>query len=115
MCRILAGADYMDMSHGTSTSVQEGNGLRVHIVQPGTYCARVADVLGYGEVNREVADSSQALHLSGLHASKFDNIVPPSTTIGNKTTITAACIVGENCVLGDKSSIKRSVLGHNCK
>lgn len=64
---------------------------------------------------RQVADSNVALHLLGLKASKHDNVVAPSTTIGNKTTVASACIVGDSCVLGDKSSIKRSVLGHNVK
>lgn len=25
------------------------------------------------------------------------------------------CIVGEDCVIGDKSSVKRTVMGRNCK
>lgn len=64
----------------------------------------------------QVADSNVALHLSGLKASQpHDNVVPASTTLGHKTTIAAACVLGEGCALGDKSSIKRSVLGHGCR
>lgn len=69
----------------------------------------------YGEVNREVADPGVALKLSGLRPGRNDNIVPASVQLGNKITITAACILGEGCVVGDKSSVKRSVLGNGCK
>mmetsp|Transcript_15489 Transcript_15489/g.33608 ORF Transcript_15489/g.33608 Transcript_15489/m.33608 type:complete len:476 (-) Transcript_15489:297-1724(-) len=118
--KALPGAHYMAMSHDTAPQQPHHSGsacsLRVHVVEPGTnYCARVADVQSYGEVNREVADPHVAMHLSGLRPTKYENIVAASTTIGNKTTIAAACIVGENGALGDKSSIKRSVLGHGVK
>ena len=63
----------------------------------------------------QVADPGLALHLSGLRPTKYDNIVAASTSIGNKTTVAAACIVGENGQLGDKSSIKRSVLGNGVR
>ncbi len=64
----------------------------------------------------QVADAKVALHLTGLKASsQHDNVVPASTQLGNKSTIAASCVLGEGCVLGDKSSIKRSVLGNNCK
>ena len=63
----------------------------------------------------QVADPGLALHLSGLKPTKYDNIVAPSTVLGNKTTVAAGCVVGENGVLGDKTSIKRSVLGSNVK
>ncbi len=64
----------------------------------------------------QLADSRTALHLTGLKASaNHENVVPTSTQLGNKFTIAAACILGENCALGDKTSIKRSVLGSNCK
>uniref|UniRef100_A0A7S0S6S1 Translation initiation factor eIF2B subunit gamma n=1 Tax=Chlamydomonas leiostraca TaxID=1034604 RepID=A0A7S0S6S1_9CHLO len=110
----LPGADYMELSHG-EVQGQEST-LRVQIVAQGVnYCARVSDVESYGEVCREVADPGVALHLSGLKPGKFDNVVPPSVTIGAKSTIAAGCILGEQCALGDKSSIKRSVLGAGCK
>lgn len=63
----------------------------------------------------QVAASDVALHLTGLEPSKYDNIVPPSTTFGAKSTVGNACIVGENGTLGDKVSVKRSVIGNNAK
>ena len=62
--RCSEGANYMDMTHSLASSLrpQDGAGssapsssLRVHVVQlSANYCARVADVASYGEVNREV-------------------------------------------------------------
>uniref|UniRef100_A0A7R9VHL7 Translation initiation factor eIF2B subunit gamma n=1 Tax=Chlamydomonas euryale TaxID=1486919 RepID=A0A7R9VHL7_9CHLO len=121
--RPLPGDRYLDMSHARHLA---GNGpgelgapagavsglMRVHVVDPATnYCSRVCDVRTYGEVNREVADPTTALHLTGQKPSKYDNVVSPSAVLGSKTTVAAACIVGDACELGDRSSIKRSVLG----
>lgn len=119
----LPGSNYMDMTHGRADlgmggalTVSASGLLRVHVVQQDSnYCARIDDLQAYGDVNREVADPNLALHLSGLRPSKYDNIVAASTTLGNKTTVAAACIVGDNGVIGDKSSIKRSVLGNGVK
>jgi hypothetical protein len=35
----------------------------------------------------QLADPNTALHLTTLKASKYDNICPPSTVFGNKTTV----------------------------
>ncbi|GFH11458.1 eukaryotic initiation factor, partial [Haematococcus lacustris] len=117
------GADFMQHSHvALRQQGQLHSTLRVHIVQPGVnYCARVADPSSYADVNREVSGhDSQAVQAAatarGLRPSKLhDNVVPASTVLGNKTTIAAGCVLGEGCTLGDKASIKRSVLGANCR
>ncbi|GIL56412.1 hypothetical protein Vafri_11777 [Volvox africanus] len=112
----LPGSHYMAMAHGPAVSAPPESLLRVQVVGPqDAYCARVQNVQAYGEVNREVADPGVALKLSGLKPGRFDNIVPASATLGNKSTVAAACILGENCVVGDKSSIKRSVMGSSCR
>lgn len=41
--------------------------------------------------------------------------VHPSITMGNKTVVAAGCLVGENTQIGDKSSVKRSVIGNGAK
>ena len=63
----LAGANYMEMTHSLSScssssalagqqSSSAASSLRVHVVQhSANYCARVADLASYGEVNREVS------------------------------------------------------------
>ncbi|GAX72742.1 hypothetical protein CEUSTIGMA_g198.t1 [Chlamydomonas eustigma] len=128
----LPGSNYVDMAHSmppvggalslvsrvppSGSASSAPSSLRVHVVQhSNNYCARVTSHETFGEVNREVADPNVALHLSGLRPSKYDNIVATTTTLGNKATVASACIVGENSVLGDKSSIKRSVLGNGIR
>ncbi|KXZ44613.1 hypothetical protein GPECTOR_64g107 [Gonium pectorale] len=96
----LPGSHFMSMSHGPAGLSAPESLLRVQ--------------LAYGEVNREVGDPGVALKLSGLRPGRFDNIVPPSASLGNKATVGAGCILGEGCAVGDKSSIKRSVLAAGC-
>lgn len=105
-------ADFGSAAHRAG---QPPLGIRVYTLQPETYLGRITSVPAYGSVNHDVAAADVALHLTGVKASKVDNVVPASTTLGNKTTVAAACIVGERCSLGDKASVKRSVIGHNCK
>ncbi|KAG1665277.1 hypothetical protein FOA52_015854 [Chlamydomonas sp. UWO 241] len=120
VARPLPGDRYMDLSHcetagsGAPADTTNSGLMRVNVVDPGcNYCARVVDVQAYGDVSREVADPATALHLTGHRPSRYDNVVAASAVLGTKTTVAAACIVGEGCTLGDKSSIKRSVLGRD--
>ena len=46
---------------------------------------------------------------------KHDNWVDPSVKLGGKTTVGAGCIIGAATLVADKCSIKRSVVGHDCK
>ncbi len=47
--------------------------------------------------------------------SKHGNYVHYSVQMGAKTTVASACMVGRGSTLGDKCSVKRSVLGSNCQ
>lgn len=47
--------------------------------------------------------------------SKHGNYVHDSVQMGAKTTVASACMVGRGSTLGDKCSVKRSVLGSNCQ
>lgn len=114
----LPGEGYMALSHAgaaaASAAVRAGR-VGVHMVPPGRYCARVNSVQAFGEVNRDVAAADTALQLTGLSPSKYDNVVPPSVSLGAKATVGPSCIMGEDCVVGDKTSVKRSVIGSNCR
>ena len=46
---------------------------------------------------------------------KHGNYVHEGVQIGSKTTVASACMVGRGSSLGDKCSVKRSVLGANCR
>ena len=52
------------------------------------------------------ADFSPVAPKEALHA---------TVELGNKALVAAGCIVGEGSSVGDKSSVKRSVIGEHCK
>ena len=47
-------------------------------------------------------------------SSRVDAFVHPSVGMGNKCTVGAGCMVGADSSLGDRCSVKRSVLGPRC-
>ena len=47
--------------------------------------------------------------------SRFENFVHESVQLGSKATVSAGCIVGKGSILGDKCSVKRSIIGSTCK
>ncbi len=46
---------------------------------------------------------------------KYDNFMDDSCQLGAKATVAAGCMLGRGTTLGDKCSVKRSVLGRLCK
>ena len=112
----LPGADYMRLTHFAAT---RGSGLAgrvaVYFAPQGKFVGRVNTLQAFGDVNREVAAPDVALHLTGLQASRYDNVVAPTAVLGAKATVGPACIVGDGSALGDKCSVKRSVIGGGCK
>ncbi|CAH8286123.1 unnamed protein product [Eruca vesicaria subsp. sativa] len=91
------------------------------------------------DVNRDVSHvSGDANHLSGYSFSAHHNIVHPSAELGSKTTVNPVhvcicfvsfdhtltfcglqvgphCMLGEGSQVGDKCSVKRSVIGRHCR
>ena len=67
-------------------------------------------------VCRDVATPQLALHLLGPPTNpRHDNWVDPSVKLGGKTTVGAGCIIGPGTAIGDKGSVKRSVVGSDCR
>ena len=65
---------------------------------------------------RDVATPQLALHLLGPPINpRHDNWVDPGVKLGAKTTVGAGCIIGPGTSVGDKGSVKRSVVGADCK
>jgi len=79
------------------------------------YCELVDSIQAYADINREVVDPARLERLTGRKPSKYDNHVPTTARLGNRTTVGAACAVGERTVLGDKCGVKRSVIGSDCR
>ncbi|XP_027346274.1 translation initiation factor eIF-2B subunit gamma isoform X2 [Abrus precatorius] len=57
----------------------------------------------------------EASHLSGYSFSAQNNIIHPSAELGAKTTVGPHCMLGEGSQMGDKCSVKRSVIGRHCR
>ncbi|KAI8463923.1 MAG: eukaryotic translation initiation factor 2B gamma [Monoraphidium minutum] len=113
----LPGSEYLRLVHGGRGGGGGGTAgqVAVYMAPGGAFCGRVNTLQAYGDINREVAAPDAVLHLTGAAPSRYDNVVAASATLGNKATVGPACIVGEQSVLGDKTSVKRSVIGANCK
>ena len=47
--------------------------------------------------------------------SRFENFMHESVQLGSKATVSAGCIVGKGSILGDRCSVKRSIIGSTCK
>lgn len=80
------------------------------------YCQRANTIEGYLDVNREVLNPDLAQRLLREPANeKYDNFLHTSVQTGVKTTVASGCMIGAESVLGDKCSVKRSVLGNGCR
>ncbi|XP_043719302.1 translation initiation factor eIF-2B subunit gamma [Telopea speciosissima] len=85
----------------------------VYIASKNKYCARLNSIQAFSDINRDVI--GEASHLSGYSFSIQNNIIHPSAELGSKTTVGPNCMLGEGSQLGDKCSVKRSVIGRHCR
>ncbi|KAI4345325.1 hypothetical protein L6164_012457 [Bauhinia variegata] len=85
----------------------------VYITSSNNYCARLNSIQAYSDINRDVI--GEANHLSGYSFSAHNNIIHPSAELGAKTTVGPHCMLGEGSQMGDKCSVKRSVIGRHCR
>ncbi|KAK9122627.1 hypothetical protein Sjap_012229 [Stephania japonica] len=85
----------------------------VYIAEKSKYCARLNNIQAFSDINRDVI--GEASHLSGYSFSTHNNVIHPSAELGSKTTVGPQCMLGEGSQLGDKCSIKRSVIGRHCR
>ncbi|XP_057872290.2 uncharacterized protein LOC131078572 [Cryptomeria japonica] len=84
-----------------------------YIANNDKYCARLNSIQAFGDINRDVV--GEATHLTGYTVSTHNNIVHPSAEHGAKTTIGPHCMLGEGSQMGDKCSVKRSIVGRHCR
>ncbi|KAK7359247.1 hypothetical protein VNO77_01200 [Canavalia gladiata] len=96
-----------------STSVRRTHKCCVYIAGSSKYCARLNSIQAYSDINREVI--GEANHLSGYSFSAQNNVIHPSAELGAKTTVGPHCMLGEGSQMGDKCSVKRSVIGSHCR
>lgn len=84
-----------------------------YIANKSKYCSRLNSVQAFCDINRDVV--GEAGHLSGYSFSAQNNIVHASAELGSKTTVGPQCMLDEGSKLGDKCSVKRSVIGRHCR
>ena len=80
----------------------------VFIVPPEKYCAKLNSIEAYGDISKD------------LTSGEFSHMLPPNSgsmpsDVGSKSTMGAGCVFGESVSIGDKCSIKRSIIGDKCK
>ncbi|WOL15870.1 hypothetical protein Cni_G24651 [Canna indica] len=84
-----------------------------YIANESKYCARLNSIQAFSDINRDVI--GEASHLSGYSFSAQNNIIHSSAELGSKTTVGPQCMLAEGSKLGDKCSVKRSVIGRHCR
>ncbi|ONK55435.1 uncharacterized protein A4U43_UnF3340 [Asparagus officinalis] len=96
-----------------SDSAQRTHKCCAYIANKSKYCVRLNSIQAFSDINRDVI--GDASHLSGYSFSPQNNIVHPSAELGSKTTVGPHCMLAECSTLGDKCSVKRSVIGRHCR
>ncbi|KAJ6841984.1 translation initiation factor eIF-2B subunit gamma isoform X2 [Iris pallida] len=102
-----------DLGPKDSASVPKTHKCCAYIANKSKYCARLNSIQAFSDINRDVV--GEASHLSGYSFSVQNNIVHPSAELGSKTTVGPQCMLAEGSKLGDKCSVKRSVIGRHCR
>ncbi|KAL3325330.1 hypothetical protein AABB24_039098 [Solanum stoloniferum] len=98
---------------GTALSPRKTHKCCVHIASKSNYCVRLNSIQAFSDINRDVI--GDASHLSGYSFSPQNNIIHPTAELGSKTTVGPHCMLGEGSQMGDKCSVKKSVIGRHCR
>ncbi|KAF9665752.1 hypothetical protein SADUNF_Sadunf16G0156400 [Salix dunnii] len=116
--RIMANAStpsFHELSSGNngSTHVRRIHKCCAYIASESRYCQRLNSIQAFSDINRDVI--GDASHLSGYSFSAHNNIIHPSSQLGSRTTVGPHCMLWEGSQMGDKCSVKRSVIGRHCR
>ncbi|XP_024398106.1 uncharacterized protein [Physcomitrium patens] len=84
-----------------------------YIASKGKFCVRVNSLQAYLDMNREIA--GEAIHLTGYEVSSHNNVIHETSQLGWKSTVGPQCMLGEGSTLGERCSVKRSVVGRHCR
>ncbi|KAK6153187.1 hypothetical protein DH2020_012826 [Rehmannia glutinosa] len=98
---------------GTAPTLRKTHKCCVYIANNSKYCARLNSIQAFSDINRDVV--GDASHLSGYTFSAHNNIIHPSAVLGSKMTVGPQCMLGEGSQMGDKCSVKKSVIGRHCR
>ncbi|KAM3303317.1 translation initiation factor eIF-2B subunit gamma [Capsicum chacoense] len=98
---------------GSARSPRKTHKCCVYIASKSNYCVRLNSIQAFSDINRDVI--GDASHLSGYSFSPQNNIIHPTAELGSKTTVGPHCMLGEGSQMGDKCSVKKSVIGRHCR
>ncbi|XP_026427436.1 translation initiation factor eIF-2B subunit gamma-like [Papaver somniferum] len=104
---------YAPDCNGFSPAPRRTHKCCAYIADKSKYCARLNSIQAFNDINRDVI--GEASHLSGYSFSVHNNVIHPSAELGSKTTVGPQCMLGEGSQLGDKCSVKRSLIGRHCR
>ncbi|KAF3455260.1 hypothetical protein FNV43_RR05708 [Rhamnella rubrinervis] len=113
LSQTLANASTPSFHQQYSAPVRRTHKCCVYIANNRNYCARLNSIQAFSDINRDVI--GEARNLSGYSFSAQNNIIHPSAELGSKTTVGPHCMLGEGSQMGDKCSVKRSVIGRHCR
>jgi len=98
-----------------ASSKKKGWLCAAYIAPEGSYCQRANTLEGYADVNRDAVTPELAQKLLKENPSvRGDNFLGQGVALGTKATVGSGCMVGADSLLGDKCSVKRSVIGKGC-
>lgn len=93
---------------GDMADCYHGDRIRCYAyIQTGGLCVRTNTLGSYNEINKQISR-----HLMSVKKD-FSNI-HSSESLKNKPQIGADCLVGKGTSIGEKTSVKRSVIGQHC-
>jgi translation initiation factor eIF-2B subunit gamma len=78
----------------------------------GGYCSRANTIKSYVQMNLDIA--SRGACYSPLEPVTKNSYIHPAAVISPKTQVGAECVVGEGTRVGERASIKKSVIGKHC-
>ena len=88
--------------------------VAVLLAEPGAYCARCDSLRAYLEINRELASPGEGGHLTALPLDAGAYLAA-GVELGAKAAVGAGCVVGWGSRLGDRVTLKRSVVGRRVR
>lgn len=117
----------IELSHFTPKITEENRegpslriGLVLHTLDNG-YASRANDTWSYLELNRAVRCNNSSLQNNSKHLRGIQmlNDLPPAlsydqTLIDTKSNISTDSLIGDSTRVGERSTIKRSVIGRHC-
>lgn len=111
----LAAEVLADLSHSTQAHRGQAWLCRAYVAPKEGYCIRARSLAAYGDANRELCAPDRAPQLLGRSPDERTGaLVADGVQLGHKAVVGGGSLVGARTRLGDRTSVKRCVLGPGC-